>query len=163
MTENLTPGVIEKTVLIQADPAVIFRALTESKDLAQWFCDRASSEPRIGGELKAFWRTGGGGQALRGRAVFTRLVPDAQVELDWVDEGGGEITESGRHTISYAIRWKRGSSEVIMRDAGPPLTDDETLEVLGRGWMSVLRDLKDHCETKQRSSRRHAANEVEFE
>ena len=163
MTENSNPGAIEKKVLIQADPAVIFRALTESKDLAQWFCDRASSEPKVGGELKAFWRTGRGGQTQRGRAVFTQLVPDAQVELDWVDEGGSENTESSRHTISYAIRWKRGSSEVIMRDAGPPLADEEALEVLSRGWISVLRDLKEHCENKQRSSRRRPAADTESE
>jgi uncharacterized protein YndB with AHSA1/START domain len=149
-------GIIEKKVLIQASPAVIFRALTQAKDVAQWFCDRVTSDPRVGGELKAYWRMGGGGEARRGRAIFTSLIADAQVELNWVDEGEGEGQEAGRHTICYTIRLKRGTSEVTVRDAGPPFADEESSEILNQGWISVLRDLKEHCEAKQRSARRYS-------
>jgi hypothetical protein len=102
---------------------------------------------------------GNGGQAQRGRAVFTRLVPDAQVELHWVDEGAGESDGTYRHTISYTIRLKRGTSEVQVRDEGPPFVDDEAMQLLSQGWISVLRDLKEHCEAKQRSTRRRAVGE----
>jgi uncharacterized protein YndB with AHSA1/START domain len=163
MKFNPASGVIETKVLIQAAPTVIFRALTEAKDLAQWFCDRATSDARIGGELKAFWRMGNHGQARRGCAVFISLMPDAKVELDWVDEGSGESAPSVRHTICYTIRLKRGTAEVTVRDAGPPFEDEETLEALSEGWISVLRDLKDHCEAKQRSSRRQYMGEFDKE
>jgi uncharacterized protein YndB with AHSA1/START domain len=163
MSENPGAGIIEKKVLIQASPAVIFRALTEAKDLAQWFCDRAVSDPRVGGELKAYWRLGNGGQAQRGRAVFTALTPGSQVELHWVDEGDGEGAGSGRHTICYTIHLKRGTAEVSVRDEGPLFGDDESLEVLSQGWISVLRDLKEHCESKQRSTRRQYISESDVE
>ncbi len=91
---------IRKKVLIEAAPAFIFRALTEAKEITQWFCDRVTSDPRVGGELKAFWRMGNGGQALRGRAIFTTLVPDSQVELQWIDEGDGQCPEGEHHTTS---------------------------------------------------------------
>ena len=156
-------GIIEKRVLIQASPAVIFRALTDAKDLAQWFCDRVASDPRIGGELRAYWRTGNGGQPQRGRAVFTRLVPDSAVELHWVDEGGIAIAESARHVIGYTIRLKRGTSEVTVRDEGPPLDDEEVFQLLDQGWITVLRDLKEHCESRQRSARRRSAKEPKDE
>lgn len=162
MNSNSTDGLIEKKVLIQAAPGVIFRALTEAKDLAQWFCDRATSEPVVGGELKAFWRMGSGGQAQRGRALFTALTPDAKVELDWVDEGNGESAESARHIICYTIRLKRGTAEVTVRDEGPPFATEEAFEVLSEGWISVLRDLKDHCEAKQRSTRRQYIGESDL-
>jgi uncharacterized protein YndB with AHSA1/START domain len=150
---------IQKTVLIQAAPAFIFRALTEAKEITQWFCDRVTSDPRVGGELKAFWRMGNGGQAWRGRAIFTTLVPDSQVELQWIDEGDGQCPEGEHHTTTYSIRLKRGISEVTVCDAGPPLEDGETLTLLDEGWIGILRDLKEHCESKQRSSRHRSFEE----
>ena len=157
MSASLSTGVIEKKVLIQAAPAVIFQALTEARDLAQWFCDRATSEAKVGGELKAYWRLGAGGEAQRGRAVFTALVPDSQVELQWIDEGAGAAAGSEKHSVLYMIRIKRGTSELSVRDQGPPFTGEETQEVLSEGWISVLRDLKEHCESRQRSARRRTA------
>jgi uncharacterized protein YndB with AHSA1/START domain len=156
MDANRSTGIIEKKVLIQASPAVIFRALTEAKDIAQWFCDRVTSDPRVGGELKAFWRMGSRGQTQRGRAVFITLAPESEVQLHWLDECGGETDDAVRHTIRYTIRLKRGTSEVSVRDEGPPLADEETFELLDQGWIGILRDLKEHCEAKQRSARRRS-------
>lgn len=154
MAADPNNGTIEKKVLIQASPGVIFQALTDARDVVQWFCDRATSDPRVGGEFRAYWRMGSGGQAQRGRALFTALVPDARVELDWVDEGDGETVKENRHTICYAIRLKRGTAEVTVRDDGPPFADEEIFQTLSEGWISVLRDLKEYCEARQRSSRR---------
>jgi uncharacterized protein YndB with AHSA1/START domain len=157
MSPDPNAGTIEKRVLIQAAPGVIFRALTDAKDLAQWFCDRVTADPQVGGELKAWWRTGTGGKAQRGCAIFTKLVPDAQVELQWIDEGVGEKAGTCRHVIGYTIRFRRGTSEVSIRDQGPPFADEESMQALSQGWISVLRDLKDHCESRQRSTRRRSA------
>ena len=156
MSAEPSKGSIEKKVLIQASPGVIFKALTDAKDVIQWFCDRATSDPKVGGEFRAYWRMGSGGQAQRRRAIFTVLVPDAKVELHWVDEGEDESAKADRHTICYTIRVKRGTAEVTVRDDGPQFTDDETYTVLSAGWIGVLRDLKEHCESKQRSTRRQA-------
>jgi uncharacterized protein YndB with AHSA1/START domain len=150
-------GLIEKKVLIQASSPVIFQALTEAKYLVQWFCDRASSDPRVGGELSAFWKAGKSGQT--GRAVFTRLVPDALVELHWLDDAPLVSEHSTKHLLSYQIQSKRESTEVVMRDVGYCPPDEETFTVLDEGWNSVLLELKDHCERKERSARRKAAGD----
>ena len=160
MGTNASTGTIEKKVLIQASPAVIFRALTEGKELAQWFCDRMTSDPKVGGELRAYWAVGRDGRSQRGRAMFTTLVPDSRVELSWTEECGQEISKAGRHTISYAIRLKRETSEVTVCDQGPPLEDEETFDLLERGWITVLRDLKEHCEARQRTARRQSAGKA---
>ncbi len=157
MTAAPNNGSIEKKVLIQASPRVIFRALTDARDVVQWFCDRATSDPRVGGEFRAYWRMGSSGEAQRGRAVFTALVPDTRVELHWVEEGCGETAKENRHTICYSIRLKRGTAEVTVRDDGPPFEDEEVFQLLSEGWISVLRDLKEYCEARQRSTRRQAA------
>jgi len=144
-------GRIEKKVLIKASPDIIFQALTNATDLTHWFCDSASSNPQEGGELIASWRTGGVDQ--KGRAIFTRIVHNLLLELRWVYEQGEDADQKSLHTLSYTIQPRRGGSEVVMRDEDSFHSDEETLETLSEGWNSVLLELKDHCERKERSSK----------
>lgn len=152
-------GRIEKKVLIKASPSIIFQALTDARDLARWFCDRATSDPKEGGEFTAYWKTGK--TAQKGRALFTRFVPNSVLELLWVDDGRGENQENTRHILNYTIRSKRGSSEVMMRDEDDRLPDEETYTILVQGWNSVLFELKDYCERKERSSKPRPADNSE--
>jgi uncharacterized protein YndB with AHSA1/START domain len=151
-------GVIEKKVLIDASPAIVYQALTEAKDLTRWFCDRASSEPRVGGELKAYWKTGRAGQ--KGRAVFTQMIPESLVELLWVDDIQEANNDQAHHLLTYQIQSKRSGSEVVVCDKDHPPPDDETFAVLSEGWNSVLLELKDYCERKARSMKRKPGSYV---
>jgi len=158
MSENAKQnnGIIQKKVLIKASPAIVYQALTEACDLVRWFCDRATSDPREGGELTAYWKTGK--TAQKGRAVFKRVVPESQLQLLWVDEGQGVVQEGARHVLSYSIKVKRGTSEVTMYDEDSPPPDEDTYAFIDQGWNSVLLELKDYCERKERSTRRPPRN-----
>ncbi len=148
LTAELKGGRLEKMVLIKASPAIVFQALTDAHDLVRWFCDRATSDAKEGGELTASWKSG-----QKGRAVFKRYEVDSGLELLWVDDGDGEGAQPSRHVISYTIRSKRGSCEVFMRDEDDRPLDEETLLILDQGWNGILFDLKDYCERKERSSK----------
>ena len=150
-------GHIEKKVLLQADPQIVYEALTNARDLTRWFCDRATSEPKVGGELTAFWKAGRTGH--KGRAVYTKLIPGEFVELLWIDDGCGPNPENAHHILSYAIRLKRGTTEVVMRDEDYPPPDEEVYSILDEGWNSVLLELKDYCESKHRMGRIHPEEE----
>jgi len=145
---------ISKKVWIKASPKTVYSALTESKELARWFCDRASCDPREGKELVASWKTGKSSQ--EGRAVFVRVVPESSLELLWVDDGDGERPEGTSHTLSYEIRSKSGMTELVMLDKDDSQTDEEAGHVLDEGWNSVLLELKDYCERKERTAKIHA-------
>ncbi len=136
-------GRIIKKVWIRASSKVVYSALTESRELIHWFCDRASCDPREGGELVAHWRAGKANQ--KGRAVFTRIVPGSVVELLW--------TEEGNHTLGYEIRSKSGMTELIMTDQDDSASDDEAVSILDQGWNSVLTELREYCERKERMSK----------
>ena len=148
--QNLKAGRIEKKVLIKAAPDIVFQTLTDARDLVRWFCDRATSDAREGGELTAAWKTG-----QKGRAVFRRIEVNSGLELLWVDDGDGEGARPSCHVISYTIRSKRGSCEVVMRDEDDRPIDEDTFTVLDQGWNTTLFDLKDYCERKERSSKSH--------
>jgi uncharacterized protein YndB with AHSA1/START domain len=154
---EISDGKIEKRVLITASPEVIFGALTDPADLSGWFCDHAICDPREGGELIAHWKTGRSGKSEQtGRAVFTRIVDHTQIEMRWIDDGGGPSTEGFRHVLSYSIQSGRSGSEVLMCDEGYPPPDRETLAFMEDGWNTVLMELKDFCERKERVSKNRA-------
>jgi uncharacterized protein YndB with AHSA1/START domain len=144
-------GKIVKKVWIRASKDVVFRALTEPKDLVQWFCDRAALDAREGGELTACWK--GGKNGRNGRALITRMVPGSMIELLWIDEGDGAQDISSPHTHSYEIRAKSGMTELLMTDSTGADSDSEEIEILDQGWNTVLMDLRDHCERKERSAK----------
>ncbi len=148
-------GKIEKRVWIKASAEVIYQALTDSKELARWFCDRASSNPHEGGELIAQWKTGK--SSRKGRAVFTRLTPNALIEMAWIDDGSGAQSEAPSHTLSYKIRDKSAMTEVTMIDNDSLVFDKETFAFLDQGWNSVLLELKDYCERRERSEKLRSA------
>lgn len=146
-----SPNAIVKKVWIRASSETVYSALTEPKELTLWFCDRASCEVREGGELVAFWKSGKENQ--QGRAVFTRVVPGIRLELRWTDEGRGPEQAGFHHTLEYEIRSKSGMTELIMVDKDEACSDDDTNAFVAQGWNSVLLELKDHCERKERSGR----------
>lgn len=143
---------IVKKVWIKASTQVVYRALTESRDLIHWFCDRASCDPRTGGELVACWRSGKSVQ--KGRAVITRIEPECALELLWIDEGKeGQQDGDPRHTLGYEIRSKSGMTELVMTDKDQSASDEDAYTILDQGWNTVLLELKDYCERKERSAK----------
>ena len=139
---------ISKKVWIKASPETVYKALTDSKELARWFCDRASCDPREGKELIAHWKTGK--STKHGRARFERVVPGSALELLWIDDGNGVQTQNTTHRLSYEIRSKSGMTELIMVDKDDSDPDEEATQFIDQGWNSVLLELKDHCERQER-------------
>jgi len=148
---HLSKNTISKRVWIRASPMVVYRALTEPRELVHWFCDHAACDPQIGGDFLARWRTGKTTQ--KGRARFTHLIPGASLELLWIDDGHGNPETISNHTLSYEIRSKSDMTELIMLDKDDSESDEETHAFLDQGWNSVLMELKDHCERKERSAK----------
>jgi uncharacterized protein YndB with AHSA1/START domain len=144
-------NIISKRVWIRASPRVVYKALTEARELVHWFCDHASCDLREGGDLVARWRTGKTTQ--KGRARITRINPGALLELLWIEDGSGIPETISNHTLSYEIRSKSDMTELIMIDKADSASDEETHAFLDQGWNTVLMELKDYCERKERTAK----------
>ena len=48
----MTGNVIRKTIEIDASPETVFKALSDPKELTNWFPDAVTFEPRAGGKFK---------------------------------------------------------------------------------------------------------------
>ena len=52
-------GEIKKTIVIDARPQAVFRAITDEKELTNWFPDQAKFEARVGGFVQfRFYQNG---------------------------------------------------------------------------------------------------------
>ena len=151
---QVTEKNIEKRVWIQASAEVVFHALTRARALKLWFCDKASSNPCVEGELVAHWIEEK--NKWKGRAIFTRFEPPYGLTLRWLDDGGG-VDAAAAHIINYDIHPKAGMTELVMTDSDETEIDEETLDYLARGWNAVLLELKDYCENRERATKNHSA------
>jgi uncharacterized protein YndB with AHSA1/START domain len=147
----VSKNIIEKKVWIQASAEIIFHALTKAGALERWFCDKASSNPRVEGELLAQWNEGK--TRRKGRAIFTRFEPPDRLALRWINDGCGEDAASA-HTLSYDIHQRSGMTELVMTDGDEVEMDEETLDFLAQGWNAALLELKDYCEHKERAAKK---------
>ena len=66
----------EHEIEIAAPPEAVWRALTESEQLAKWFCESATIEPRVGGTHHVIW-----GPGVEAKATIDAWEPGARLRL----------------------------------------------------------------------------------
>jgi uncharacterized protein YndB with AHSA1/START domain len=68
---------IEKSTVIPATPARLYKSLTEAKQLSRWMADRVESDPREGGQVVVHYD----GHEKRGE--YRRLIRGVEVGIHW--------------------------------------------------------------------------------
>lgn len=80
---------IRYTLMIDAPPAAVFRALTEPAALDQWIAGAAVVEPRVGGRFEFGWKYQFEGRdVVGGPTRILEFVPDRRLVVDWPDWRG---------------------------------------------------------------------------
>ena len=68
---------IEKSTVIPATPARLYKSLTDAKQLSRWLADRVESDPRQGGQIVIDYNT------HEKRGEYRRLIPGIEVGIRW--------------------------------------------------------------------------------
>lgn len=68
---------IEKSTVIQATPARLYKSLTEAKQLSRWMADQVESDPHEGGQVVVHYD----GHEKRGE--YRRLIRGVEVGIRW--------------------------------------------------------------------------------
>src|SRR5512136_797265 len=68
---------VEKSTVIPATPARLYKALTDAKQLSRWLADRVESDPRQGGQIVIDYGT------HEKRGEYRRLIPGVEVGISW--------------------------------------------------------------------------------
>ena len=119
---------IEKSTVIPATPARLYKALTEAKQLARWLADRVESDPRPGGQIIIQY------DSHEKRGEYRRLIPGVEVGIRWV-----QFEEPVPENITgFKIdRVARGTRVRVVDFATP-----EDADVLQALWAQRLKRLK---------------------
>ena len=139
----MTEGEIRKTIIVDAPPKVVFRALTDEKELVRWMPQEAKMEARVGGEyeFKYHWAQRGLDAVATGKIL--ELIPDRRLSYTFVSSRSG----SGTSLTSSVVTWMLddlpdGKTRVTVVHSGI------TKEVYGdtdAGWGYYTGQLARHC------------------
>ena len=127
---------IEKSIVIKATPARLFKALTQATDLMRWAYDRVESDPRMGGQVLIAY------DAHEKRGEYRRFIPNLEVAISWKTDEGAFPEDL---TVYRLEKLKPGKGiRVRAVDFGTP----EEVEFLDTLWTQRLKKLKKLYQSK---------------
>jgi len=88
----MTEGEVRKALVVDAPPELVFKALTDEKELGRWMTQEARMDPRIGGECEFKYRRAATGQHSVATGRILELVPDKRLSYTYVLTGSGSGT-----------------------------------------------------------------------
>jgi uncharacterized protein YndB with AHSA1/START domain len=126
---------------IKAPPPEVYRALTRSSALRQWFSDAAQLEARKGGRVYFGWNDGYGAMG-----EVTAVEPDKKIALTWL---GKDEPESTQVQITLRPTPSNGGTVVSVAHAGFGAGKKwaDTVKGLETGWQASLENLQSVIET----------------
>ena len=109
---------VEKSTVIPATPARLYKSLTEAKQLARWLADRVESDPRQGGQIVIDYDT------HEKRGEYRRLIPGSEVGISWskfdepvpIDLTGFKLDKVARGTRLRVVDFATPEDAAELRD-----------------------------------------------
>jgi uncharacterized protein YndB with AHSA1/START domain len=120
--------ILEKSIIINATPAKIYKALINAKELTRWRADHAESDPQVGGAVSILRGE------HEGRGIYKRLIPNREVAIHW-DRHENILPED--LTIFRLEKTAKGT-KLFVDDFALP----EEVERLDADWNVQLKQLK---------------------
>src|SRR5512143_1838822 len=133
---------VEKSTVIPASPARLYKSLTDAKLLSRWLADRVESDPRQGGQIVIDY------DSHEKRGEYRRLIPGVEVGIRWI-----QFEELVPEDITgFKIDRVTGGTRVRVVDFATP----EDADVLQALWTQRLKRLKKLHASKKSAARKTA-------
>jgi uncharacterized protein YndB with AHSA1/START domain len=155
---------VEREILNEASPEVVWGVITEPEQISRWFSDEAEVEGRAGADGTLTWRPGGrGGDKDFDTVVAIRIVeaePFRRFSFRWNHPAGGRPDETNSALVEFSLIAEAGGTRLRVLESGiAAVTHDEQdtaryLEEHERGWEKHLGELLDHVASKPRGATR---------
>jgi uncharacterized protein YndB with AHSA1/START domain len=151
---------VEREILIEASPEVVWGVITEPEQISRWFSDEAELEARAGADGTLTWRPGGRG----GDKKFDAIVPIRVVEAEpfrrfsfrWSHPEGAEPDASNSALVEFSLIEEADGTRLRVVESGiDTVTHDEDgkaryLEDHAQGWERHLGEMLDYVASKPR-------------
>jgi uncharacterized protein YndB with AHSA1/START domain len=137
---------IRKTIVVEASPSVVFKALTDEKELTQWFSNQgAVLEARVGGAVEfKFLRPDGEKHTMQGRIL--EIIPGKKLSYSWKFGPAQDSNE----VVTWVLEAVDGGGKtrVTLLHTGFKKPSQKELESgmsLEAGWSHFVGQLANYC------------------
>ena len=127
---------VRKTIVLDASPEVVFKALTDEQELVQWMPNQAKFDARVGGEyeFKYHWADRNVDGTVRGKVL--ELTPNKRLTYTW----DSQRSDYKGHRSESKITWildelPDGKTRLTLIHSGMSKQSREDTE---RGWSYYL-------------------------
>jgi uncharacterized protein YndB with AHSA1/START domain len=153
---------VERDILIQASPEVVWGVITEPEQISCWFSDDADIEGRAGVDGTLTWKPGGrGGQKETDLVVPIQVVdaePFRRFSFRWNHPEGAEPDARNSALVEFSLTEEAGGTRLRVLESGiDAVTHDEQaraqyLDEHGHGWGKHFGELRDYVASKPRGA-----------
>jgi uncharacterized protein YndB with AHSA1/START domain len=128
---------IRKTIVIDASPEVVFKAITEPEELTQWFPDQAILVPKVGGKVRF--------------VTLKEIHPEWKLDRDYISEGTiKEFVPNKKLSYTWIVLDTPDFPETTvvweLEEIGPNKTKVELTHLGFRGKEKGLTSIESHNE-----------------
>ena len=154
---------VEREILIDASPEVVWCVITEPEQISRWFSDEAEVQARAGADGSLTWKPGGRG----GAKEFDAIVPIRVVEAEpfrrfcfrWNHPQGAGPDENNSALVEFSLIEEADGTRLRVLESGIDAVTDEQgkaryLEDHEHGWEKHLGELLDYVAWKSRGATR---------
>ena len=149
---------VEREILVEASPEVLWGVITEPGQISRWFSDDADVDGRAGADGTLTWRPGGRGGDKDADTIVPILVVEAEpfrrFSFRWNHPAGGGPDESNSALVEFSLTEEANGTRLRVLESGiDAVTHDEQgkaryLEEHERGWAKHLGELVDYVSAK---------------
>jgi uncharacterized protein YndB with AHSA1/START domain len=153
---------VEREILIEASPEVVWGVITEPEQISRWFSDEADIEGRAGADGTLTWKPGGrGGEKESNLVVPIRVVeaePFRRFSFRWNQPEGAGPDQSNSALVEFSLTEEAAGTRLKVVESGIELvTHDEQgntryAEEHEHGWGRHLGELRDYVAAKARAA-----------
>ncbi len=153
---------VEREILIDASPEVVWGVITEPEQISRWFSDEADVEARAGADGTLTWTPGGrGGEKDSDLVVPIRVVeaePFRRFSFRWNHPEGAGPDESNSALVEFSLTEEGRRTRLRVVESGiDAVTHDERgkaryLEDHAGGWQRHLGELRDYVAEESRGA-----------
>jgi uncharacterized protein YndB with AHSA1/START domain len=153
---------VEREILIEASPEVVWGVITEPEQISRWFSDEADIEGRAGADGTLTWKPGGR------NGDHDAVVPIRVVEAEpfrrfcfrWNHPQGTNPDEGNSALVEFTLIEETGGTRLRVLESGiDAVTHDEQSnthyrESHAQGWERHLGEMLDYVARKPRGATR---------
>ena len=141
---------VTKNIVIDAAPEVVFKAITDQNELANWFPDQATLETKVGGKIKfSFYKNSKRGNQECGRdtdkfaeGTVTEFILNKKISYTWENSAEPDFP---RTVVTWELE-KIDNEKTNLKLLHTGFQAGEKIKQYDGGWSHFLNELKKYCE-----------------